>query len=157
MGESTAELVNHCLSTWFWQECTTVCLCGFYRNVPQLMTAVPCLPSTPVPSMRCKGQIPLAINIFKFPDDMHLILLKSCFDVCLECQVTVLSKLNSKKRVFKKYWYSKKSVHQLDSSPQPPECKSVALPNELSVLWFLMECCLSFSLQAAAEPSWSPH
>ena len=32
--EPTAELVNHCLSMWFWQECTT---------------AVPCLLSTPVP------------------------------------------------------------------------------------------------------------
>ena len=33
----------------------------------------------------------LAINIFEFQDDMHSILLKSRFDVYLECQVTVLS------------------------------------------------------------------
>ena len=40
--ESTAELVNHC------------CLRGFDRNILHLMTAVPCLPSTPAPSTLCK-------------------------------------------------------------------------------------------------------
>ena len=37
--EPTAKLVNHCLSTWFRQECTT---------------SVPCLLLTPVPSPCCK-------------------------------------------------------------------------------------------------------
>ena len=43
-----------------------------------------------------KSSYQLAINIFEFPDDVHLISLKSRFDACLECQVTVLSKLNLK-------------------------------------------------------------
>ena len=73
----------------------------------------------------------LAINIFEFPDDVRLISFKSRFDACLECQVTVLLKLNFKKCVCKTYWFSKKrSVHQLDSNPRPLECKSVALPIE---------------------------
>ena len=59
--------------------------------------------------------------MFKFPDEVHSILLKSHFNACLESQ----------KRVCKMYWFSeKKSIHQLDSNPQPPECKSVALPIE---------------------------
>ena len=45
-----------------------------------------------------KSRYPLAINIFKFPDDVRLILLKSRFDAHLECQVTVVSKLNFKKQ-----------------------------------------------------------
>jgi len=46
----------------------------------------------------------------------------------------------------------KKAVHQVDSNPRLPACKSVALPIELSVLWFLMECCSSFlHFQPAAE------
>ena len=60
----------------------------------------------------------LAINIFEFPDYI------CCFDACLECKVTVLSKLNSKITCLHK------SVHHLDSSPRPPECKSIALPIE---------------------------
>ena len=46
--------------------------------------------------------------MFEFPDEVRLILLKSLFDACLECQVTVVSKLNFKKRVCKKYWFSRK-------------------------------------------------
>ena len=73
----------------------------------------------------------LAINIFKFPDDVRLISLKSRFDACLECQVTVLSKLSFKKRACKKYWFSKKKIcSPWDLNPRPPECKSVALPIE---------------------------
>ena len=81
---------------------TTVCLSNFDRNVPQLI-AVPC-PSTPVPSTH-KSRYPLAINIFKFPDDVHLFSLMSCFDACLECQVTVNSIKAEflKKHVCKKY------------------------------------------------------
>ena len=46
----------------------------------------------------------------------------------------------------------KKCVHQLDLNPPPPEYKSVALPIELSVLWFSMECCSSFlHLHSSAE------
>jgi len=36
--------------------------------------------------------------------------LKSHFDTYLECQVTVVSKLNFKKRACKKYWFSKKNL-----------------------------------------------
>ena len=46
--------------------------------------------------------------MFEFPDEVRLILLKSLFDACLECQVTVVSKLNFKKRVCKKYWFLEK-------------------------------------------------
>ena len=81
--EPTAELVNHCLSMWFWQECTT--------TVPYLTSTFNALPRTN------KSRYPLAMIIIKFTDGMHLISLKSCFDACLECQVTVLSKLNFKK------------------------------------------------------------
>ena len=41
----------------------------------------------------------------EFPDDVRLISLKSRFDACLECQGTVLSKLNFKKSVCKKGVY----------------------------------------------------
>ena len=61
---------------------------------------------------------------------MHLISLKSHFIACLECQVTVLSKLNFKKTCMQKVLiFEKKSVHHLDSNPRP-ECKSVSLPIE---------------------------
>jgi len=50
-----------------------------------------------------ESRYPLAINIFKFPYDVHLISLKSHFDACWECQVTVL-----KKYVRKKYWFLRK-------------------------------------------------
>ena len=40
----------------------TVCLRGFDRNVPQKMTGVPCLPSTPVPSTRCTERTKAAIS-----------------------------------------------------------------------------------------------
>jgi len=56
--------------------------------------------------------------------------LKSRFNACFECEVTVLSKLNSKKRVCISIDIQKKNVHHLDSDPRPPECKSVALPIE---------------------------
>ena len=74
---------------------------------------------------------------------------KSRFDVCLECEVTVLSMLNSKKCVCKKYWYSKKK--SLDSIPGPPECKSVALPIELSVLWFRWNVAQVFSTSSSSS------
>ena len=94
----------------------------------------------------------LAITIVEFPDDVHLISLKSRFDACLECQVTVLSKLNFKKRVCKKYLFSEKICSPAGFEP---ECKSVAIPIELSVLWSFDEMLLEFSpllcLQAAAE------
>ena len=55
----------------------------------------------------------------------------------------------------------KKSVHQLDSYPQPPECKSVSLPIELFVLWFFDGMLLEFSpllcLQPAAECDFDAH
>ena len=44
----------------------------------------------------------------------------------------MLSKLNFKKNVYPKSidFRKKKLVHQQDSNPRPPECKSVALPIE---------------------------
>ena len=60
-----------------------------------------------------QSRYPLAINITKFPDDVRLISLKSCFNVCLECQVIVLSKMNFFLMYIQKEWFSKKkSVHQ---------------------------------------------
>ena len=57
------------------------------------------------------------------------------FDVCLECEVTVLSKLISKKRVCKSIdIQKKKAVHHMDSNPRP-ECKSVALPIGCGFWW----------------------
>ena len=84
---------NYCLSTWFWHAGISA---GMYHS-----WCLACLPSTPVPSTRCIGQKKsrylLAINIFEFSDDVHLISLKSRLDACLEyeleCQVTVLWKL----------------------------------------------------------------
>jgi len=51
---------------------TTVCLCWFERNVPQLFPAF----STPRTN---ESGYPLAITIVEFPDDVRLISLKSCF------------------------------------------------------------------------------
>ena len=49
----------------------------------------------------------------------------------------------------------KKTGHQLDLDPQSLECKSVALPIEVLLLWFFDEMLLEFSplfhLQPAAE------
>ena len=50
------------------------------------------------------------ITMVEFPDDVHLILCKSRFDACLECQATMLSKLSFKKRVCKKYWFLEKKI-----------------------------------------------
>ena len=61
---------------------------------------------------------------------MRSISLKSRFDACLQCEVTVLSKLNLKNVFAKVLILKKKSVHHLDSNPRPPECKSVALAIE---------------------------
>ena len=73
--------------------------CFFDRNVPQLLTAVPYLPSAPVASTHCKGLTKADIHkqstYFEFPNGVRLISLKSHFDTCLECKVTVFSKLNS--------------------------------------------------------------
>ena len=105
------------LSTWFWQECTTA--------------NESCSPSSLYTNAN-KSRYPSAINIFEFPDDVRLISLKSRFDACLECEVTVLSKLNSKKTCSQKdLIFKNKSFPHLDSTPRPPECKSVELPIEL--------------------------
>jgi len=45
----------------------------------------------------------------------------------------------------------KKSVHQLDSSPQPLECKSVALPIEPYGYGIMLEFSPLLRLQPAAE------
>jgi len=86
---------------------TTVCRSGFGRNVQQLFTVFSlhqCLQR----AVMNESSYQLAINIFEFPDDVHSISLKSHFDACLECQVTVLSKLNFKKHASKKFWFWKK-------------------------------------------------
>jgi len=58
-----------------------------------------------------KSSYQLATNIFEFPDDVRSILLKSHFDACLECQVTVLSKLNLKKNVYAKSINFRKKIY----------------------------------------------
>ena len=87
LKKGSARLGLNPLLSWL----TTVCLCGFDRNAPQLFPTFNALQRTN------KSRYPLAMIIIKFTDGMHLISLKSCFDACLECQVTVLSKLNFKK------------------------------------------------------------
>jgi len=52
----------------------------------------------------------LAITIVEFPDGVRLILLKSRFDACLECQGTVLSKLNLKKMCMQKVLIFEKKI-----------------------------------------------
>ena len=47
--------------------------------------------------------------------------------------------------------FEKKSVHHLDSSPQPPECKSVTLTIELVFDGMLLEVSPLLRLQPAAE------
>ena len=57
--------------------------------------------STPVPSTCCKGHIKADVDklyttIFQFPDEGHLILLESHLHKWFGCQVTGVSKVNSK-------------------------------------------------------------
>ena len=127
---------------WELRWLTTVCLRGFDRKVQQLFTLHQRLQRTLKNEQK---QLSISNHHSQVPRWRALVSLKSCFDACLECQVTLISKLNFKKNVHAEYWFlKKKSVHQLDSNLRPPECKSVALPIELLVLWFSMECCLSF-------------
>ena len=105
-----------------------------------------------------KSSYQLAITIVEFPNDVCLISLKSCFDTYL---VTVLLKLDFKKRAWKKYWFSFKKVftswirtHNLMNASQ--------LLYSLSYMAVvLMECCLSFFHFIAFNPpqnaSWPPH
>jgi len=83
---------------------------------------------------------------------VHLISLKSCFDVC---QVTVLSKLDFKKRVCKSIDFQKKKEYALpEFEPANPERKSAALPIELYGCVFdgmLLEFSPLLHLQPAAE------
>ena len=83
----------------------------------------------------------------QFPDDVHLISLKSHFEACLECQVTVLRKLKFKKRECKMYNFrEKKIVHQLGFK-LPTSCLRVSYSNNCTIcaLWFAMECCSASS------------
>ena len=58
--------------------------------------------------LRARRQNKTLQGLLTFPDDVHLILLKSRFDVCMECQVTVLSKRNSKNVFAKSIDFQKK-------------------------------------------------
>ena len=119
---------------WFWQECTT--------------------------ARTNESRYPLAISIVEFPNDVRLILHKSRFDVCLECQVTVLSKLDFK-NVYEKVSIFRKKVftswiwtHNLLNASQ--------LLYPLSYMAVvLMECCSSFFHFIVFNPpqnaSWPPH
>ena len=97
-----------------------------------------------------ESRYPFAITIVEFLDDMHLILLKSRFDVCSECQVTVLSKLDFKKVFVKRIDFRGKNVHQLDLNPRPPECKSAALPIELYDCGFRWNAAQVFSTSSSS-------
>ena len=99
-----------------------------------------------------KSRYPLTINIVEFRDGVQLILLKSCFDECLECQVTVLSKLDFLKHVCKSIDFQKKSVHHLNSNLQPLERKSAVLPIKLHICCgFQWNVARVFSTSSAAE------
>ena len=104
-----------------------------------------------------ESRYPLAITIVKFSDDVHLILLKSHFDVCLECQVTVLEAGLEKtcmQRVLifeKKVYTSWIRTHDLLNASQ----------HWVILLWFSIECYSSFFRFFVFNPlqnaSWSLH
>ena len=105
-----------------------------------MYNTVHCLFPTPVPSTHCESSYHLAITIVEFPDNVHLISLKYHFDACLECQVTVLSKLNNKK---KKYWFLKEIC-------SPAGFESMTSWMQSSFLHF-------FVLNPLQNAIWSPH
>ena len=72
--------------------------------------------------------------MFKFPDDVHLLSLKSSVDVCLECQVTVLWKLKFENMYAKSIIFGKKMNTNWDSNPLPHAWESGALPTGPYVL-----------------------
>ena len=128
---------------------------------PHLMTAVPCLPSTPVPSTHCKrwtkvDSYPLAINIFEFPDDVRLISLKSCFNACLtwclKCQVTVLSILKFKKTCMQKVYFREENLFtRPTTSWMQVSCNSHWAINAVVFNGMLLEFSPLLRLQPAAE------
>ena len=89
------------------------CLSGFGWNVQQLFSVFPLHKCLQHAVMNERKQLSISNQHIRVPR-WH------AFNFAQ-------SKLNFKKRVCKKYWFSKKkkSVHQLDSNPLPPECKSV--------------------------------
>ena len=88
------------------------------------------------------------------PRLVHLILPKSCFDMWLECQVTVVSKLNFNKRVCKKYWLKKNSWIWIRIQ--------VSCSTHWAIwLWFTMKYCSSFLhffvFTLLQNAIWPPH
>jgi len=113
--------------TWFSQECTTAndscSLSSLYTSAFNVLLRTN------------KSRYPLAINIFEFPDDdVHLILLKSHFNACLECQGTVLRKLKFKSVHAKSIIFGGKMYTNWDSNSLPHACESFALTTALYVL-----------------------
>jgi len=106
--EFAAEVVNHCLSTSFWQECTT----AVHRLLP-----------TPRAVMNEWKQLSFSNHHSRAPR-------WRAFNFVLRCVLGMPGNWIKKKNLYAKHidFWKRKSVHQLDSNPRPPECKSVALP-----------------------------
>jgi len=120
------------------------CKKTFDRNVPQLMTAVTCLPSTPVPSARCKGQTKAEMSIsnqhFRVPKWRAF----NFAQVLFLCVLGMLSDSVKKADVYAKsiIFWTKKIVPQLGFE-LPTSCLNVICFNNCAIcaLWFAMECC----------------
>jgi len=94
-----------------------------------------------------ESRYPLAITIVKFPDDVCLILLKSHFNACLECQIKVLLKLNLKNLYTKSIDFQKKKIFLPAIFEPATSWMQVSCSTHWAiVLWFSMECCSSFPL-----------
>ena len=107
---------------------TTVCLRGFDRNVQQLLTVFSLHQYLQRAVMNERKQLSFSNHHSRVPR-LCLISLKSRFDVRLECQVIVLSKLNFKKMCMQKVLIFEKTKICSPAGFEP-ECKSVALPIE---------------------------
>ena len=110
---------------------TSVCLRGFDRNVQQMFTVFPLHQCLQRAVMNEPKQLSISNQHIRVPRRRAFNFAVVPFRCVLVCQATVLSKLNFKNVYAKSIDFrKKKSVHQRDSNPRPPECKSVALPIE---------------------------
>ena len=127
--EPAAELVDHCLSTWFWQECTTE------FPVFSLPHCLQCIVKSKQKQILIHGEHN------KFPDDVRLILPKSRLEACLDYQVTTISKL-PKKTCFKKYFRKQLYTNRYSNS-LPHAWQSVNCSTNWAIyaVWFQMEYC----------------
>ena len=93
----------------------------------------------------------LAINIFEFPEDVHLILLVPFHCVLVMPSNIVINAEFKKICVRKSIDFQKKSVHQLDSNPRPPDCSDYPLNHTVVFDGMLLELSPLLRLQSAAE------